>query len=73
MGVQDAETYVNLVAEMRTAATDMRESRSAANQLVANQVAVLFLDDQSMRINRSGDPGTARICVTGSFSKPSAK
>ena len=45
---QDDETYVNLVTEMRNAATSMRAARTA------NQVAVLFIDDQSMRTNRSG-------------------
>ncbi|XP_076443569.1 uncharacterized protein LOC143282028 isoform X2 [Babylonia areolata] len=45
---QDGETYVNLVSELRRKATSMREDR------VANQVAVLFIDDQSMRENRFG-------------------
>lgn len=42
------DTYVNLVSRLRRTATSMRETRSA------RQIAVLFIDDQSMRENRFG-------------------
>jgi len=45
---QDDQTYVNLMTELRDSAREMRASRTA------NQVAVLFVDDQSLRANRFG-------------------
>ncbi|KAL8582333.1 hypothetical protein ACOMHN_037090 [Nucella lapillus] len=42
------ETYVSLVSDLRNRARSMRDARAAT------QVAVLFIDDQSMRENRFG-------------------
>lgn len=44
----DENTYVNLLTRLRDAARAMRTDR------VSNQVAVLFVDDQSMQANRFG-------------------
>lgn len=45
---QGEATYVNLVSDLRARARTMREARAAT------QVAIFFIDDQSMRENRFG-------------------
>jgi len=46
--VEDENTYVSLLQQLRVAAERMRELR------LSNQVVILFLDDLSMRNNRFG-------------------